>query len=243
MPQHSSPAWRHSFMSSANWPHLPGVAAPSASVLFHLFISQGNTRNFMLWQFLKLYFPFQAYPTEVHITAVLVRYKTSTGRVNRGVATSFLALKHPPDGKSRPRTPIFIRKSKFKLPVKPETSIIMIGPGTGVAPFRGFIQERDFLKARNETVGDTILYFGCRKRSEDFIYQEASKFLSWMIDWVIEKLEQEFEEYASRGSLHLRLAFSRDQPKKVYVTNLMEQDADIVWDVIGKKEGKLYFCG
>jgi len=106
---------------------------------------------------------------------VLVKYETPTGRLNKGVATTFLAQKHPKNGEqSPPRVPIFIRKSAFRLPTKAETPIIMIGPGTGFAPFRGFVQERDLAREEGKSVGETILYFGCRKRSEDFIYEEVS---------------------------------------------------------------------
>ncbi|KAG5683647.1 hypothetical protein PVAND_012918 [Polypedilum vanderplanki] len=165
------------------------------------------------------------HPTTVHITAVLVQYKTPTGRLNKGVATTFLAMKHPENGLPPPRVPIFIRKSQFRLPTKPETPVIMIGPGTGFAPFRGFIQERDLLRKEGKEIGETILYFGCRKRAEDYIYEE------------------ELEEYSKNGSVNLRLAFSRDQPHKVYVTHLLEQDSDLVWNLIGEKKGHLYICG
>jgi sulfite reductase alpha subunit-like flavoprotein len=60
----------------------------------------------------------------------------------------------------------------------------MIGPGTGLAPFRGFIQERHLQKEENKNVGETILYFGCRKRSEDYIYEDVSNFLGIMDMWV-----------------------------------------------------------
>lgn len=115
------------------------------------------------------------HPNMVHVTAVLVEYETKTGRVNKGVATTFLSQKRP-SGEESPRVPVFIRKSQFRLPNKTETPIIMIGPGTGLAPFRGFIQERDLCKSEGKTIGDTILYFGCRKKSEDFIYETVSFF-------------------------------------------------------------------
>ncbi|XP_058833155.1 NADPH--cytochrome P450 reductase isoform X1 [Topomyia yanbarensis] len=165
------------------------------------------------------------YPTTVHVTAVLVKYETKTGRVNKGVATTFLAQKHPLNGQPLPRVPIFIRKSQFRLPAKTETPVIMVGPGTGLAPFRGFIQERDFLKKEGKEIGQTILYFGCRKRTEDYIYEE------------------ELEDYAKQGVINLRSAFSRDQAHKVYVTHLLEEDMDLLWNVIGEKKGHFYICG
>ncbi|XP_029711192.1 NADPH--cytochrome P450 reductase isoform X1 [Aedes albopictus] len=165
------------------------------------------------------------YPTTVHVTAVLVKYETTTGRVNHGVATTFLSQKHPLDGQPLPRVPIFIRKSQFRLPAKTETPVIMVGPGTGLAPFRGFIQERDFNRKDGKEVGQTILYFGCRKRSEDYIYEE------------------ELEDYVERGVMKLRTAFSRDQAHKVYVTHLLEEDMDLLWSVIGENKGHFYICG
>lgn len=164
------------------------------------------------------------HPTDVHVTAVLVEYKTPTGRINKGVATTYLKNKVPQSGE-QVKVPVFIRKSQFRLPTKPETPIIMVGPGTGLAPFRGFIQERQFLRDEGKTVGESILYFGCRKRSEDFIY------------------ETELEEWVKKGTLNLKAAFSRDQGKKVYVQHLLEQDADLIWKVIGENKGHFYICG
>lgn len=123
------------------------------------------------------------------------------------------------------KVPVFIRKSQFRLPTKSEIPIIMVGPGTGLAPFRGFIQERQFLRDGGKVVGDTILYFGCRKKDEDFIYRE------------------ELEQYVQNGTLTLKTAFSRDQQEKIYVTHLIEQDADLIWKVIGEQKGHFYICG
>ncbi|XP_054273617.1 NADPH--cytochrome P450 reductase [Macrosteles quadrilineatus] len=166
------------------------------------------------------------FPTTVHITAVKVEYNTPTGRINRGVCTNWLSGKVPPEGDAAaPLVPIFIRKSQFKLPTRVQTPIIMIGPGTGLAPFRGFIQERDLARQESKPVGDTVLYFGCRKKSEDFLYQE------------------ELEGYEKIGLLKLHVAFSRDQAEKVYVTHLLKENKDEVWRIIGENNGHLYICG
>lgn len=165
----------------------------------------------------------KVHPNSIHITAVVVEYKTPTGRINRGVTTSWLKEKHPSD----PPTcvPIFVRKSQFRLPTRTTTPIIMVGPGTGIAPFRGFIQERDLAKKDGKDVGDTILYFGCRKSDEDYLYKD------------------ELEQYVKNGTLKLHTAFSREQEKKIYVTHLLEQNKDEIWDVIGAKNGHVYICG
>ncbi|XP_025834314.1 NADPH--cytochrome P450 reductase isoform X2 [Agrilus planipennis] len=164
------------------------------------------------------------YPNTVHITAVVVEYMTPTGRHNKGVCTTWLARKLPEPDIDLPVVPVFIRKSQFRLPANPQTPVIMVGPGTGVAPFRGFIQERFALQDEGKTVGDTILYFGCRKQSEDFLYEE------------------ELQEFQKKG-LKLYLAFSRDQPHKVYVHHLMDQNHDEIWKIIGENNGHVYICG
>lgn len=115
------------------------------------------------------------HPTAVHMTVVLVKYETKTGRIRKGVASAFLATKNPDktsaDG---PQVPVFIRKSNFHLPESMQTPIIMIGTGTGLAPFLGFIQERNHYREKEASIGETILYFGARKRHEDFIYEKVS---------------------------------------------------------------------
>ncbi|XP_035219384.1 LOW QUALITY PROTEIN: NADPH--cytochrome P450 reductase-like [Stegodyphus dumicola] len=165
------------------------------------------------------------YPTSIHITAVLVDYETPTKRINKGVTTGWLKTLQVSD-ENHPQIPIFVRRSQFRLPSKPQTPIIMIGPGTGLAPFRGFIQERHYLKKEGKPVGDSILYFGCRKEAEDFLYEE------------------ELKQYLEDGTLtKLYLAFSRDQPEKVYVTHLLRENKAEIWNVIGERNGHIYVCG
>ncbi|OWR41297.1 NADPH--cytochrome P450 reductase isoform X1 [Danaus plexippus] len=165
------------------------------------------------------------YPETVHVTAVVVKYETPTGRLNKGVTTTWLAENKPEPGKPFPRVPIYIRKSQFRLPLQTQTPVLMVGPGTGLAPFRGFLQERSHARINGKEVGDTILYFGCRHRDQDYIYQE------------------ELEEFERNGDVTLHVAFSRDQPKKVYVTHLLENNLEQIWDVIGNRNGHFYICG
>ena len=163
------------------------------------------------------------HPTSIHITAVVVEYETPTGRINKGVTTSWLKEKHPSDPPCY--VPIFVRKSQFRLPTRTSVPIVMVGPGTGIAPFRAFIQERDLARKEGKEVGDTILYFGCRKSKDDYLYRE------------------ELEEYVKNGTLIVHTAFSRDQPEKVYVTHLLENNKDELWRVIGEQNGHIYVCG
>ncbi|XP_034840509.1 NADPH--cytochrome P450 reductase isoform X1 [Maniola hyperantus] len=165
------------------------------------------------------------YPETIHVTAVVVKYKTPTGRVNKGVTTTWLAENKPEPDKPFPRVPVYIRKSQFRLPMQTQTPILMVGPGTGLAPFRGFLQERAHARAQGRPVGDTVLYFGCRHRDQDFIYQG------------------ELEEFEKNGDVTLHLAFSRDQAHKIYVTHLLEKNLDQIWDIIGKRNGHFYICG
>jgi len=159
------------------------------------------------------------HPKTLHVTMGLKQYVSKTGRINKGVTSSFLASKGPEELLERP---VFIHTSKFHLPSNLYEPMIMIGAGTGLAPLRGFIQERDLFRRNGKTVGDTILYFGARSKSE-FLYKE------------------ELNSYIQSGSLKLRTAFSRDQPEKIYVTHLLSNDADLVWRVI--KTGYIFICG
>lgn len=101
----------------------------------------------------------------------------------------------------------------------------MIGPGTGLAPFRGFIQDRHIQKQNGKQIGDTVLFFGCRKKNEDYIY------------------EDELSSYSQDGTLaQLHVAFSRDQEKKVYVTNYMAENKESIWKMMDSG-GHIYVCG
>lgn len=168
----------------------------------------------------------KVHSNSVHICAVVVEYETKTGRTNKGVATNWLKNKVPTDNGHKSMVPLFVRKSQFRLPFKASTPVIMIGPGTGIAPFMGFIQERAWLKQQGKEVGETVLYYGCRHRNEDFLYQE------------------ELEQFEKDGVLtQLNVAFSRDQAEKVYVQHLLKKNKENLWKLIHTDNAHIYICG
>ncbi|KAJ5567960.1 Oxidoreductase FAD/NAD(P)-binding [Penicillium hetheringtonii] len=184
---------------------------------------------------------------KISITAVVesVRLPGASHMV-KGVTTNYLlALKQKQNGDPSPdphgltysitgprnkydgiHVPVHVRHSNFKLPSDPSKPIIMVGPGTGVAPFRGFIQERAALAAKGEKVGTTLLFFGCRKRDEDFLYQEEFK---------------KFQEQMG-DSLKIITAFSREGSEKVYVQHRLKENASLVSDLL-KQKANFYVCG
>ncbi|KAK0715735.1 NADPH-cytochrome P450 reductase [Lasiosphaeris hirsuta] len=186
-------------------------------------------------------------PKMISITAVVER-QTIPGRDDpfHGVATNYLlALKEKQNGEPNPtpfglsyeitgprnrydgvHVPVHVRHSNFKLPSDPTKPIIMIGPGTGVAPFRGFVRERVNQVKNGETVGKTILFFGCRKRTEDFLYDK---------EW------QEAKEVLG-DNFELVLAFSRDGPKKIYVQQRLQERAEDI-NALLEKKAYFYVCG
>jgi len=142
----------------------------------------------------------KAHPGEVHLTVGVVRYD-SNGRQRKGVCSSFLADRIEEGGK----VDIFVTTNKhFKVPANPDTPLIMVGPGTGIAPFRAFIEERQ----ATEATGKNWLIFGDQHYLTDFLYQ--TEWQSYLSDGVLTKLD---------------VAFSRDQAKKVYVQDRMRENA------------------
>jgi sulfite reductase (NADPH) flavoprotein alpha-component len=158
-----------------------------------------------------------AHPGRIHTTVSVVRYRTEN-RDRNGVCSSLLSDRV---GIGDP-LPLYIQPNKkFRLPQDHAAPIIMIGPGTGIAPFRAFLHER----RANGATGRNWLFFGERSAATDFLYRE------------------EIEEMQREGHLtELSTAFSRDQERKVYVQDLMKRNANRLWSWL--QDGAfIYVCG
>ena len=158
----------------------------------------------------------KAVPGEVHLTVDAVRYE-KRGRPRQGVASTFLAERAAP---GREILVAVQASQNFRLAPQ-DRPIVMIGPGTGVAPFRAFLQERRAVGAK----GRNWLFFGAQRRQLDYLY------------------EAELEEFRRDGLLaRLDTAFSRDQPEKVYVQHRMRESAGELWAWL-QEGAHLYVCG
>ncbi|KFV61779.1 NADPH--cytochrome P450 reductase, partial [Dryobates pubescens] len=177
----------------------------------------------------------KVHPNSIHICAVAVEYETKTGRLNRGVATTWLKNKVPRERGSSslvPResgssslVPMYVRKSQFRLPFKPSTAVIMVGPGTGIAPFIGFIQERAWLKQQGSEAGPWLAG-GVVAERQDYLYR------------------QELARFQQEGVLtQLHVAFSRDQAEKVYVQHLLKKNKESIWKLLNEDNAHIYVCG
>lgn len=158
-----------------------------------------------------------ANPDEVHLTVATVRYE-SNGRMREGVASAQLADRIGEDG----QLPIYVDHNKnFKLPDSGDTPVIMIGPGTGVAPFRAFMQERE----EQGAAGKNWLFFGAQHFLTDFLYQ--SEWLKWREQGLLPRID---------------VAFSRDQQQKIYVQDKLRENAKEIYAWL-QDGANIYVCG
>lgn len=183
--------------------------------------------------------------TSIHVTAV-VEVEKHEDHIVSGVATNLLKdvevhqngskfvhniaydLNGPKNKFKGFKLPVHVRRSTFKLPSNPATPVILVGPGTGVAPMRGFVRERAKLLKQdpNVTIGKTLLFYGCRTLDEDFLYKS------------------EWPEYSKQlgDSFEMHVAFSRELANKVYVQDKILASAHAI-DELLKNGAYIYVCG
>ena len=161
-------------------------------------------------------------PTRCSITVGVVEGPAASGRgTYKGVCSNYLAGRRPG---ATVQASVRETKAGFRLPDDAMVPVIMIGPGTGLAPFRGFLQERTARKAQGEELGPAMLFFGCRHPEEDFIYAD------------------ELKRFAAEGITELYTAFSRVEGPKTYVQHLIAQQTDRVWRLI-EQGAVIFVCG
>lgn len=162
------------------------------------------------------------HPQSIHATVSVLGEERKDGSSFKGLCSNHLDNLID-NGKVR----AFARASTFRLPSDTTKPIIMIGPGTGIAPMRALLQERAHQKlSQNLSVGSNILYFGCKNKDLDFIYSD------------------ELNKYEKEGVLtDMHLAFSREQKEKVYVQHLLAKNSSDTWKLIEEEGAYIYVCG
>ena len=159
-------------------------------------------------------------PRSVHLLVVAVDWETPLGRRRSGQCTRY--LKNLKVGEV---VSVDIQQSVLRLPPNPTQPIVMAGLGTGMAPFRAFLQERLWQREAGIKVGPCVLYFGARHKAQEWLYGE------------------ELEKYERMGLVKLGLAWSRDQKHKVYIQHKIKEDSSLLKEFLGDKKGYFYLCG
>jgi sulfite reductase (NADPH) flavoprotein alpha-component len=159
----------------------------------------------------------RAFPDQVHFIVDVVRYE-SHGRVRKGVCSTFMA-----ERAEKVPVPVYPSSAKhFHLPENGDTPIIMVGPGTGVAPFRAFLQDRQSTDAK----GKNWLFFGAQREHCDYAYKE------------------DFDRFKRDGILtRLDCAWSRDQAHKIYVQHQILENATEIWKWLDAEGAQFFVCG
>lgn len=167
-------------------------------------------------------------PKALQLAIALVSYKTRLKEKRRGICTSWLCRLQVND-----KVAICIRKSSTLLLSNPTLPAIFIGPGTGVAPIRSFLQHRLHLLSSSSSSSsedqmraqDNLCFFGCRNQAKDWLFS------------------QEWKELSLSSKIEYHLAASRDQEEKVYVQHLIAKQGAKIWNILAIRKGTLYICG
>ncbi|XP_071802445.1 NADPH-dependent diflavin oxidoreductase 1-like [Asterias amurensis] len=161
----------------------------------------------------------KTHPNEIHVLLAVVRYKTKLVKPREGLCSNWLARMHP--NKEDIHIPIWVKSGTITFPKDGDhTPVIMVGPGTGVAPFRSYLQHR-----AAQDIGSNVLFFGCRNSEKDYLCHS---------DWC---------PLVAQGLLKVFTAFSRDQEDKIYVQHLMEENSALLWELINSQKACFFIAG
>jgi len=176
----------------------------------------------------------QAHGNRIHITVALVSYKTPFQRRKVGVCSSFIRnldmsksmmISSQFLSKSGNFVPIWVKRGAIRLPESLSNPLVLIGPGTGIAPFRSMCHQVQALRLKGLETPQVLVFFGNRNKEKDFFYAS------------------EWQDMEKSETLKLVTAFSRDQDEKIYVQDQMRLCRDLVLDLFLKKEGRIYIAG
>ncbi|XP_021763539.1 NADPH-dependent diflavin oxidoreductase 1-like isoform X1 [Chenopodium quinoa] len=159
-----------------------------------------------------------AHPNEVHLTVSVVTWTTPYKRKRSGLCSKWLAALDPQQGVF---VPVWFQKGLLPVP-SPSLPLILIGPGTGCAPFRGFVAERA-VQSQHGPTAPILFFFGCRNKEDDFLYSDF---------WLLHSRDGGVLSEEKGGGFYV--AFSRDQPQKVYVQHKMQEHGQKIWDLLSK---------
>lgn len=163
----------------------------------------------------------KVHPNAVHLLIVVVDWIDSKDRTRFGHCSKYLS-----DLRIGDELVVSVKPSVMKLPKLPEQPIVMSGLGTGLAPFKAFVEEKIWQQQQGHTIGEIYLFMGSRHKKEEYLYGEL------------------WEAYKEAGVLtHIGAAFSRDQPQKIYIQDKIRSSIEDLTDAIVKKEGSFYLCG
>lgn len=170
------------------------------------------------------------FPNKVHVTASILEENLKNGGKKTGLVSQYFKFLQEEYEKGNKNSVIVnFKESNFVLPKIKSTPILMIGPGCGLAPFRGFLQEKEYFlenKIINPDEMEMTLYFGCKHENGDYIYKDE------IDQFVKNKILQKYF-----------CAFSRDQGEKIYVQNILKKNYDDLYDFIKNRNGVIYICG
>lgn len=163
----------------------------------------------------------KVHPNEVHLLVVVVDWVTKNGEKRYGQCSKYLSdLPHGAE------LVVSVKPSVMKLPEDPKTPVIMAGLGTGLAPFKAFLEEKMYQRDNGEEIGPIYLFMGSRHQRQEYLYGEL------------------FEAYKAANVLtHIGAAFSRDQAEKIYIQHRIQQQKEALSDAFVAKKGNFYLCG